>query len=146
MRDCGTCIACCVYYNIKTPQLHKEAFSPCTKLKTPPLMQDEPEPGRYTTEGCDNCTVHKDDKRPKVCDDFNCYWLLGHGDEEDRPDKSGMIIDRSKRITNAHEAKPLWNGAGSEEMLTRMSQSVGTPLIVLSWGEMKIDRIVGRSA
>ena len=26
-----------------------------------------------------------------ICGDFRCGWLLGLGDEEDRPDKSGVI-------------------------------------------------------
>ena len=148
-RSCGECVACCVYYNIKTPHLHKEAFTPCELLAAPPEMEEEPTPGRYTSTTDKNCTVHKDKSiKPKICDDFNCYWLLGNGADEDRPDKIGIIIDRSKQIENAHEAKPLWKGAcdtpEGKAMLERMSKQLGTPIIVLNWGEMKIDRIVGK--
>ena len=148
-RSCGECVACCVYYNIKTPHLHKEAFKPCELLAEPPEMAEEPTAGRYTSTTDKNCTVHEDKSiKPRICDDFNCYWLLGNGDEEDRPDKIGIVIDRSKRIENAHEAKALWRGAEDTPegiaMIERMSKSLGTPIIVLPFGELKIKRIVGR--
>lgn len=147
-RECGECIACCVYYNIKTIDFRKEAFTPCHKLREIPVMVEEPTKGKYTTSTCHNCTIHDKPEKPKICDDFNCYWLLGHGDEDDRPDKSGIIIDRSKKIENAHEAKALWRGAEDSkegmEVVDRMSKSLGTPVIVLPFGELKIKRIVGR--
>lgn len=111
-------------------------------------MVEAPVPGRYTTSTCNNCTIHKSPEKPLICNEYTCYWLLGNGDDEDRPDQSGIIIDRSKKIDNAHEAKPLWEGAcdtpEGQALLERMSISLGTPIIVLSWGEMRIERIVGR--
>lgn len=149
-RSCGECVACCVYYNIDEVSFKKKAFTPCQKLAEQPDMEEEPTKGRYTSTTDKNCTIHDSEEKPAVCNDFNCYWLLGNGDEEDRPDKIGIVIDRSKKIENAHEAKALWRGAEDTpeaiEMIERMSRDLGTPIIVLPFGELKIKRIVGRAA
>ena len=142
LRECGECVACCVYYNIKDEKLTKEAMSPCSKLNI------QPEKGEYSVSACNNCTLQNTPEKPKTCIDFNCYWLLGHGDENDRPDKSNIMIDRSKRIENSHEAKSLLQGAEDtpegRATIERMSKSLGTPIIVLPFGELKIKRIVGK--
>ena len=148
-RECGECMACCIYYRVETPNWTKPAFVPCNKLVDIPDMQEEPTPGRYTSSSCQNCTIYDDPDKPSICDEFKCYWLLGHGDEEDRPDKSGIIVDRSKQIENAHEAKAIWRDAENtpegKATLERMSKSLGTPVLAIAFGELKITRVVGRS-
>ena len=68
MRKCGSCTACCHYLGIK-----EIGVTPCPHEK------------------CSSCEIY--DKRPKTCRDYNCLWLQGFGDEVDRPDKSGVLID-----------------------------------------------------
>lgn len=136
-------MACCVYYHIKTVHLKKEPLTPCSALKSVPKK------GEYIVDTCQNCTLYASPERPPICEDFKCQWLLGHGDEEDRPDKSHILVDCSKQIENAYEAKPLKEGAEStpegREVIDRMSRSLGTPMIVLGHYELKIKRIVGRA-
>jgi hypothetical protein len=38
------------------------------------------------------CTLYGQEDRPNICSKFQCLWLKGHGDEEDRPDKSGIML------------------------------------------------------
>jgi hypothetical protein len=74
-RECGECIACCVWPKII--ELNKPHFALCQYLKN--------------KIGCTkNCKIH-DNRRPKACIDYNCEWLKGHGRKEDRPDKCGMM-------------------------------------------------------
>ncbi len=37
------------------------------------------------------CKIYK--ARPFGCASFTCRWLEGHGKDEDRPDKAGVVID-----------------------------------------------------
>jgi hypothetical protein len=147
-RTCGDCVACCVYLNITDPKLNKRAMSHCPHL----LLPGEESEGSvyYTGENtCGNCSVYGTDKKPECCTDYYCAWRLGHGDEEDRPDKSLMLFDRLKGVENALEAKPLKDGQeGTEEgkaIIDRMSSSAGTPVIVLDFYERRVVRIAGRS-
>jgi hypothetical protein len=37
------------------------------------------------------CTIYA--QRPEQCRVWSCQWLLGIGGEEDRPDRSGLVVD-----------------------------------------------------
>ena len=71
-RSCGGCTACCKVFSI-------------SELAKP--------------EGvwCKHCNVGSGCKiyarRPKECKDFRCMWLLGHGTEQERPDKTRLVLD-----------------------------------------------------
>ena len=70
-RDCGGCSLCCTVMNV-------------------------PEVGAGAGEDCEHqceagCGIYK--KRPQVCRDRVCSWLLGCGPDAARPDRSGVIID-----------------------------------------------------
>lgn len=71
-RVCGNCTACC-----KTHAVHE--------IKKP------------EGEWCNNCLIGKGCKiyfnKPEGCNDFKCDWLKGFGEENDRPDKTKVIID-----------------------------------------------------
>ena len=67
MRDCGTCIACCTFLDIKTGEL-----KPCQYLDVKDL--------RFVSDkSCAGCTVYGN--RPQCCRDFRCDYLLGRVDE-----------------------------------------------------------------
>jgi len=143
MRTCGSCVACCIYLRIDDPELEKEGMRHCPHVAT-----DEPEvPGKsvcYTGQGC---TIQH--MKPKTCAGYQCEWLKGHGLDEDRPDLSGILVDRSKKIENAVECKPLWDRAYDEDAgrgaIGRISKSVGEPALVIGFYERHLVRVVGRA-
>ena len=73
MRECGECTMCCLLLPIP------EAKSEHSKL-------------------CSHCVLKKGcniyNKRPNMCKDFNCNWLLDDTiPEELRPDKCNIIFE-----------------------------------------------------
>ena len=143
-RSCGDCIACCVYLRIDDEKLQKAGMTHCPHLTLPgPIKEDEI---YLTGDSCKgNCSVYSD--QPKVCDNYKCAWLLGYGNEEDRPDKSLILFDTAHQIENCLEAKPLAPDQEDTEkgraVINRMSCSFGVPVVVLNFYEKKIKRIVG---
>ncbi len=77
-RPCGDCSACC--YQFEIPEINKPSHSVCPFLKA------------------GACGIYGDPKRPKACQQYVCAWVMGYGKEEDRPDKSGVIVDYRKGI------------------------------------------------
>ncbi len=74
-RTCGACRACCAA--LEVPALRLPAFTPCPH---------ECERG---------CGIYA--SRPACCRDYQCLWLQGHLDDQDRPDRLGVIF-----TTTAH--------------------------------------------
>ena len=72
-RSCGPCTACCTSLAIKDDHLKKAAATPCPHL---------------CADGCSIYTT-----RPTSCAAFRCAWLDGFGDDSDRPDLSGAIVE-----------------------------------------------------
>jgi len=77
-RTCGECYRCCVAFGI--PELQKYQDQSCRHLD-----------GRNPTA---RCAIYAD--RPKACREYFCLWREGHFDDEDRPDKSGVIAHFSQ--------------------------------------------------
>jgi hypothetical protein len=70
MRECGECTLCCLVTRV--PELDKPENTMCTL--------------------CDaGCTIYND--RPQSCRAFDCAWLLGAMDEDQRPDKIHVVIE-----------------------------------------------------
>ncbi len=96
-----------------------------------------------TTKG--NCSIYAD--RPPACKEYRCHWLMGHGAEGDRPDRSGMLIDNLKFIENYLQAKPLWSGAQNtmeaNEAINNISRSTDTPVGVASYPEAQLIKVIG---
>ncbi len=72
MRTCGNCTACC---------------------RPLPILELQKSIGVWCTQ-CDQgvgCRIY--DSRPRSCRDFSCQWLKGIGKEDDRPDKTRVILD-----------------------------------------------------
>ena len=129
MRTCGDCVACCIYLRIE--ELDKAGLDPCSFLADP-------------GPGCGIYGWH-----PAVCKGYRCTWLDGHGEEEDRPDRSGVLIDRTKRIHGAVECKPLSQGAADTEegrrAIERVCKDAGAVGLVLSYCEQRLVRAQGRA-
>ena len=132
-RQCGDCTACCEYFPIK--ELGKAATVPCEKLANP-------------KGSCNNCTIYND--RPKVCKEYACMWVAGYGAEEDRPDRCGILIDSMLPFPGALRGVPLARGnqdkPGAVSAIKRISKEADRPVMVCSYRETKLLRVVGRGA
>jgi hypothetical protein len=72
-RTCGECYRCCVAFGI--PELNKYQDQTCRHLH-----------GRNPTA---RGSIYGD--RPACCKSYQCLWREGFFNDEDRPDKSGVI-------------------------------------------------------
>ena len=72
-RACGGCTACCLIV-LDIDELEKPLGQWC----------------QYCEKGV-GCQIYA--KRPHNCRGFVCQWLLGGGEESERPDKGGYILD-----------------------------------------------------
>lgn len=70
-RVCGNCQAC------------------CTTLSVTDIAK--PKHTRCPSQCAAGCAVYA--SRPQSCRLYKCSWLEGHGQEDDRPDKSGVIME-----------------------------------------------------
>lgn len=152
-RSCGDCVACCVYLRIEdAPKMRKGGLERCrylTVIVVEPNAADE-EKRRYTGASCKgNCTVYTDqEKKPDVCNTYECAWMQGYGWEEHRPDKILMLFDTTKHVENALEAKPLAEGQEltqiGKDAIDAFSQSTNKCVVVLNFKERRVRRIAGR--
>jgi hypothetical protein len=81
-RVCGNCSACCEIIGV--PALTKPELCKC---------YHQCETG---------CAIYAN--RPDECREFECGWSVGHLDEDDRPDKLGLIFV----MTENGEAPGRW--------------------------------------
>lgn len=88
-----------------------------------------------------NCTIYQE--RPSPCKEYKCAWLDGYGNEEDRPDKSLVMFDNKHGMINGYQARPLAPNHEVAEVIDRMSKSLKTPIVVMSFYERRIVRVVG---
>ncbi len=70
-RECGPCTACCTTHRIL--ELDKKAGVRC-----PHVRQKK-------------CSIYGN--HPPSCKVYACAWLIGGLPEEERPDRSGMVMD-----------------------------------------------------
>lgn len=134
-RECGECSVCCTYLRIGAP-LDKPGLTPCVHLA-------DPADDGYTARGCG-----RQCDKPPVCIEYRCAWLDGHGEEEDRPDRSGMLIDNVLRIHNTVQAKPIRAGAHDTPSgivaVERVARSARRVALVAGFPETHMVRAVGR--
>ena len=69
-RVCGECQACC--FAPRLDEMKKPSFTRCSN------------------QGQGECTDYQN--RPDLCRKYKCLWLQGYWAENDRPDKSGMML------------------------------------------------------
>ena len=81
-RQCGTCQACCTVCPVE----------PLEK----PLMQ------RCEHQCPQGCAIYQD--RPEPCAAYQCSWLLGHFDEDQRPDKTGVLFEHTEMRNHDDDA------------------------------------------
>jgi len=97
---------------------------------------------------CQNCGIYA--TRPPVCRDYACMWLAGHGSEDDRPDRCGVMVDSMTPVSNALRGVPLRAGAQDtvrgQLAVERISRSDGRPVMVCEYPETRLLRVVGRGA
>ncbi len=72
-RTCGDCRVCCRLPDI--PELNKPVNTWCRHT-------DLERPGG-------GCTIYNE--RPRTCKEYECAWLSGLGEAQDRPDKLGVM-------------------------------------------------------
>ncbi len=71
-RSCGPCSACCTV--LRVDELAKPAGRDCEHQRA---------------EG--GCGIHA--SRPAICRGYHCLWLQGGLDDDERPDRTGGIVD-----------------------------------------------------
>lgn len=74
IRSCGTCYQCCITLGIDA--LKKRPGQACKHLSG------------VNPEG--RCSIYA--TRPDACVKYYCFWLVGMGDDDFRPDKSGILV------------------------------------------------------
>lgn len=81
-RQCGSCQVCCYAKGIVTGEMRKPAWVTCDH------------------QCASGCAIY-DDGRPVDCIDYRCEWHAGLLAEEDRPDRSGILIDKDNMPESA---------------------------------------------
>lgn len=123
-RRCGDCQGCCVHLDI--PELQKPLGVRCPHL---------------TTRGCG---IYK--QRPKPCIDYRCLWLQGHFANQDRPDRSGIMLELTHTREDQEQAivaREMWAGAADRGRgYQMMAAMVANRLDVLIVWQGKVRRIV----
>lgn len=107
-RSCGECTACCLPFAV-------------------------PEVGKVDASWCPQCTIGKGcniyPTRPYACREFTCVWLNGKGEESDRPDRLGVMMDiQDQRIGDKEIGIfHLWEirpGALNQSRVVQVAKSV----------------------
>ncbi len=86
-RSCGECSACCFTHGVE--EVETTGGSWC--------------------KHCDlghGCRIYA--SRPEGCQLYECWWLKGKGEESDRPDKSGFVLDGVDIPGQKHTLIGLW--------------------------------------
>lgn len=71
-RACGECTACCTVYYIDGLWPESPRWEACPHARG-------------------GCGIYP--RRPESCRVFRCMWLDGWGEEADRPDRLGLVLD-----------------------------------------------------
>lgn len=93
-NGCGECTACCTILAVDT--VNKTSYKDC----------------QHQGNGC---SIYK--ARPEVCKTFQCAWLQVGGPPEERPDKSGLMLDWTDpkgKLGRIPVAWEVWDGAARE--------------------------------
>jgi hypothetical protein len=104
-RNCGECYRCCVAFGIR--ELKKHQDQACRHLD-----------GRNPTA---RCSIYAD--RPAACRQYSCLWRDGFFEDEDRPDRSGVIA-HSDRLNSEGQAQLVLtvDKDANDETLQRVHQ------------------------
>ena len=72
-RKCGGCTVCCTHTEVE------------------PFNKPNGQPCHFINGDNTGCAIYN--QRPECCQQFRCAWLGGYFDEDDRPDKSGVMFE-----------------------------------------------------
>lgn len=108
-RQCGDCTACCTALETVSPK------------------------GEPCPHDCGQCAIYS--ARPAPCKAYRCLWLDGYFGKNDRPDRLGVIFDRTSRssagpLVTARETRA---GALASPGVTRLLERLrldGKPVVV----------------
>lgn len=75
-RKCENCVTCCIITEIKYKDFYKAPNENC----------------KYLNKECCGCSVFGKIEKPTNCLNFDCAWLKGFGDINDRPDLSDVMV------------------------------------------------------
>lgn len=104
-RSCGNCTACCFTHAVT--EVNTNAGEWCNKCSK------------------NSCSIYA--ARPIACRVYECWWLKGKGEESDRPDLSGFVMDgmdipgQSVGIVNLWEFVP---GALNSRRALQIAQAI----------------------
>lgn len=123
-RICGSCKACCTVIGVD--EIQKGWHTPCPNL-------------------CDKgCNIYSG--RPKSCELWQCAWLSGwiDGDERRRPDKLGVIFEY--RVLAGHTllvAYEAWKGALKEPSVQYLLGKLrkDSDVVTVAFGNRRIWRL-----
>ncbi len=74
-RSCGDCSHCCTV--LRVDELAKQAGHDCRHQRR--------------GAGLSGCAIHAE--RPSICRRYHCLWLQGGLEDDERPDRTGGIVD-----------------------------------------------------
>lgn len=119
MRQCGKCEICCEIAEVRENDFLKLAYEKC----------------KYQ---CNGCSIFGKSERPRVCSDFKCVWLNDFGNEEDRPDKNGLMISISRFNCGdwifTIETKPNAVLTTGKTIIIDLLNNIDLPVIVSDYG------------
>ncbi len=126
VRKCGTCNACCVWPSVE--EINKPARTPCHFLEKQGFR----------------CSIYE--TRPEACSKYDCSWLRGNGAMKDKPNVSGVLMDRrSTQFGVVLVAKSMTPGAvmseAGQKAIKRTSKDEKLPCLITD----NNDKIIGAS-
>jgi hypothetical protein len=83
MRECGECQACCTLMGVR----ERGKLSDGSRYQL-----DKPMGERCAHQCASGCAIHNEERLPISCRIFECEWLHGKFREEERPDRSGLVV------------------------------------------------------
>lgn len=121
MRKCGECSVCCVIGAV--PELEKPAHTPCQFIKK---------------NSCGSCSIFNKKDLPNTCKNYRCAWLNNFGNEENRPDKCGVMFTRNLLenqiyYTAIEIEKNAIHSDVVKNMWIQISECEKIPIIVISY-------------
>jgi len=93
-RECGSCDLCCTIYPVPGVTGKNEK---CRYAKSGTVTVMEISVGEFGVDFAP--TVHPQfgcgiqNRKPRSCQQFYCGWRLGLGEDHERPDKTGVMLD-----------------------------------------------------
>ena len=128
MRQCDSCTLCCNIAEVQGKDFYKPVGEDCIHQ-------------------CEGCKIFGQESRPEVCNTYQCAWLRGFGNDEDRPDKIGLLpsinlLFGNKWITIIEKEKDAYKTSG-KNLIVDLINKVNLPAIVAinggtTWGEYVI--------